>query len=186
MMAESTGRVLATRLYELTDDLGMKDMLSFLITRDAMHQNQWLAVLEELGGPTVNLPIPNSFPDSLHLPEFDYAFVSTNLDQNAKTEGRWTTGESIDGKGTFKVMPATPAVPIPDLGIPDPKGYAQTQQMQSPRKRLVGKYRRYIITLNLILLRFNWPGIHKTRYYENHSSVVDYINYYTGSRRLLI
>jgi Mn-containing catalase len=48
--AESTGRVLATRLYGLTDDPGMKDLLSFLITRDAMHQNQWLAVLEDLGG----------------------------------------------------------------------------------------------------------------------------------------
>src|SRR4051812_22194049 len=29
--AEATGRALATRLYEMTDDSGMKDMLSFLI-----------------------------------------------------------------------------------------------------------------------------------------------------------
>ncbi|MCU1500529.1 MAG: Mn-containing catalase, partial [Acidimicrobiales bacterium] len=41
--AEGGGRVLATRLYELTDDPGMKDMLKFLIARDTMHQNQWLA-----------------------------------------------------------------------------------------------------------------------------------------------
>lgn len=46
--AEATGRLLATRLYELTDDAGMKDMLSFLTARDTMHQQQWLAVLEEL------------------------------------------------------------------------------------------------------------------------------------------
>ena len=39
-MAEATGRILATRLYEMTDDPGMKDMLSFLIARDSMHQNQ--------------------------------------------------------------------------------------------------------------------------------------------------
>jgi Mn-containing catalase len=26
----------------------MKDMLSFLIARDTMHQQQWLAVIEEL------------------------------------------------------------------------------------------------------------------------------------------
>lgn len=52
VMAESTGRLLATRLWESTDDPGMKDMLAFLIARDTMHQNQWLAVLEELGGPT--------------------------------------------------------------------------------------------------------------------------------------
>lgn len=39
--AESTGRALAVRLYEMTDDPGMKDMLSYLIARDTMHQNQW-------------------------------------------------------------------------------------------------------------------------------------------------
>jgi hypothetical protein len=46
--AEAVGRTLATRLYELTDDPGMKDLLRFLIARDTMHQQQWLAVLEEL------------------------------------------------------------------------------------------------------------------------------------------
>jgi hypothetical protein len=29
---------------------GMRDMLHFLIARDTMHQQQWLAVIEELGG----------------------------------------------------------------------------------------------------------------------------------------
>jgi Mn-containing catalase len=42
-VAESGGRVLASRLYNMTDDAGMKDMLSFLIARDTMHQQQWLA-----------------------------------------------------------------------------------------------------------------------------------------------
>ena len=60
--AEATGRVLATRLYGLTDDPGMKDVLSFMIARDTMHQQQWLAVVEELGGLEGVLPIPNSFP----------------------------------------------------------------------------------------------------------------------------
>jgi Mn-containing catalase len=48
--AESSGRALACRLYELTDDPGMKDMRSFLIARDTMYQQQSMAVLEELGG----------------------------------------------------------------------------------------------------------------------------------------
>lgn len=60
--AESSGRVLACRLYNMTSDPGMKDMLSFLIARDTMHQQQWLAVVEELGGFNKNLPIPNDFP----------------------------------------------------------------------------------------------------------------------------
>src|SRR3954471_13775644 len=77
VMAESTGRVLATRLYEMTDDPGMKDMLSFLIARDTMHQNQWLSVLADLGGVQQVHPIPNSFPQSHENDQFNYAFVST-------------------------------------------------------------------------------------------------------------
>ncbi|MCV5961361.1 manganese catalase family protein, partial [Escherichia coli] len=46
--AEAIGRTLASRLREATDDPGMKDMLSFLIARDTMHQQQWLAAAEEL------------------------------------------------------------------------------------------------------------------------------------------
>jgi Mn-containing catalase len=128
VMAESTGRVLATRLYELTDDSGMKDMLSFLITRDAMHQNQWLAVLEDLGGVGTNLPIPNTFMGA-HVKEFDYAFVSTNIDSQVVPDARWASGPSIDGKGEFRYVQAVPGVVRPDLGMPDVKGYAQAQQM---------------------------------------------------------
>src|SRR5207237_9213715 len=95
--AEATGRVLATRLYELTDDSGMKDMLSFLIARDTMHQNQWLAVLEELGHGDIRnvLPIPNSFPQEKEATEFSYAFVNTNIDPSEASAGahrRWTHG----------------------------------------------------------------------------------------------
>jgi Mn-containing catalase len=129
VMAESTGRVLATRLYELTDDAGMKDMLSFLITRDAMHQNQWLAALEDLGGVQTNLPIPNTFPMDLHVKEYDYSFISTNVDAQSPPNARWTSGTSIDGKGEFKHVQAVPGMQRPDLGIPDVKGYAQEQQM---------------------------------------------------------
>jgi Mn-containing catalase len=55
--------LLATRLYNMTDDPGMRDILSYLIARDTMHQNQWLAVLEENGGMAAH-PIPNSFPQN--------------------------------------------------------------------------------------------------------------------------
>ena len=41
--AESQGRLQVSRLYQLTDDRGVRDMLSFLLARDTMHQNQWLA-----------------------------------------------------------------------------------------------------------------------------------------------
>ncbi len=78
--AESTGRVLATRLYNATNDPGMRDMWSFLIARDTMHQQQWLAVIEELGGHAGTLPIPNSFPQEKENQKFNYNFFATAAD----------------------------------------------------------------------------------------------------------
>ncbi|TGE23361.1 manganese catalase family protein [Hymenobacter metallicola] len=131
VMAESTGRVLATRLWEMTDDPGMKDMLSFLIARDTMHQNQWLAVLEELGGVQGIHPIPNSFPQAQEVQDFNYAFVSTyiNSGDGSTPAGRWTEGQSIDGKGQFHILKAQPLGGEPKLAPPVPEGHAQTEQM---------------------------------------------------------
>jgi Mn-containing catalase len=131
VMAEATGRTLATRLWEATDDPGMKDMLSFLIARDTMHQNQWLAVIEELGGHEKVLPIPNSFPQSEEHADFSYAFMSTmRTAEDAPPAGRWTAGRSIDGKGEFSIIgPFEPLGQVPQLGAPDPRGHAQMEQM---------------------------------------------------------
>ncbi len=130
--AEATGRVLATRLYHMTDDPGMKDMLSFLIARDTMHQQQWLAVIEELGGYEGNLPIPNSFPQSQENQEVNYTFFSTNIDPNVPIpEGRWTQGPSLDGKGQFSALRLTPMGQEPNLSQPRSDGFAQTQQMST-------------------------------------------------------
>jgi len=73
--AESTGRMLAVQLYRMTDDPGMKDMLSYLIARDTMHQNQWLAAWEEVGGRHA-LPIPNQFRQEQENSEFNYSFLT--------------------------------------------------------------------------------------------------------------
>jgi Mn-containing catalase len=62
--AESQGRLQAVRLYEMTNDRGVKDMLSFLIARDSMHQNQWMATIEELEQ-TQNPIVPSTFPEQL-------------------------------------------------------------------------------------------------------------------------
>ncbi len=130
VMAESTGRALATRLWESTDDPGMKDMLSFLIARDTMHQNQWLAVLEEIGGPTGVHPIPNSFPADQQKEEFAYTFFSTNVNRPAAPDARWASGSSIDGKGEFSFMHSQPMGEEPKLAPPIPSAYAQTDQMK--------------------------------------------------------
>ena len=125
--AEATGRTLAVRLYNATDDPGMKDMLEFNIARDTMHQEQWLAVLEELG--PSHLPIPNSFPQAKEKNEFSYNFIITTTQGVGSQENQpWTSGKALDGKGTFTSSLASPLGEIPDLGFGRPDTFGQKEQ----------------------------------------------------------
>ena len=126
--AEATGRVLATRLYNMTDDPGMKDMLAFLIARDTMHQQQWLAVIEELGGHEKQLPIPNSFPQAQEHTKFSYGYFVHNKEAPIP-EGRWTQGQSLDGKGQYSAVISEPLGEEPVLPKPRSDSGAQTDQM---------------------------------------------------------
>lgn len=128
--AEATGRVLASRLYNATDDHGMKDMLSFLIARDTMHQQQWLAAIEDLGGLQGTLPIPNSTPEAHENTEHSYYYLNTSLDE-ATPQGPWMDGSpSLDGRSTYTSRDkAEPEGQVPSLGKAREKSGAQTQQM---------------------------------------------------------
>jgi len=124
--AESSGRVLAVRLYNMTDDPGMKEMLSFLIARDTMHQQQWLAAIEELGGPAA-LPIPDSFPQDREQREFSYVYLG-HMTDGSIPEGRWTSGPSLDGRGTFRGEVSKPLGGKPSLAPARPDAGAQAGQ----------------------------------------------------------
>lgn len=131
--AEATGRVLATRLYHMTDDAGMKDMLAFLIARDDMHQQQWLAVIEELGGHEGVLPIPNSFPHDQQIQEFQHLYVDTRIgDDVMPLEGRFTSGPTLDGQGEFGIAPAAPVGDRPELPPVRPDIFPQNEQLDPP------------------------------------------------------
>jgi Mn-containing catalase len=106
--AEAVGRTLAARLRELTDDPGMKDLLSFLIARDTMHQQQWLAAIEELG--TSNVAAPEDVVDEGDYQQYAYAFFG-HADAPMAPDARWLSGPSLDGKGEFSF-----ADPAPRLG----------------------------------------------------------------------
>jgi Mn-containing catalase len=111
--AEAIGRTLATRLYEATDDPGMKDMWRFLIARDTMHQQQWLAVLEELEDPD---NAPGDFENEGEFADIAYAFFAHHEDEPPPADARWVSGPSLDGKGQFHVAdPRSTAAKRPDL-----------------------------------------------------------------------
>lgn len=55
--------------------------------------------------------------------------VLLEQESGSKAEGRWSSGESIDGKGKFKFEKGTPQGKEPNLGVPHPAGFAQKEQM---------------------------------------------------------
>ena len=127
--AESTGRMLAVQLYRMTDDPGMKDMLSFMIARDTMHQEQWMAAWEELGGKD-NHPIPNSFAQELENQDVNYTFFTLGKDSDVPVPtGNWSSGPSFDGKSEFKTERMQPHGEKPDLGKADPSAPVQKGQL---------------------------------------------------------
>lgn len=127
--AEATGRALAARLYNMTGDPGMKDMLSYLIARDTYHQQQFLAVIEEMGGMAANLPIPDSTPEAHQNGEFAYVQLGFNRDGSPPPQGRWSEGPSLDGKAEFSARPMEPLGQEPKLAPPRPDAGAQRAQM---------------------------------------------------------
>jgi Mn-containing catalase len=99
--AESQGRLQVCRLYNMTEDAGVRDMLSFLIARDTMHQNQWLAAIQELEEEGLErTPVPAAFPPELEMGEVAYQFLDASEGSQSR-EGRWAKGPSKDGRGQF-------------------------------------------------------------------------------------
>jgi len=128
--AEATGRALALRLYNMTEDKGMKDMLSYLMARDAYHQQQFLAVIEDMGGLAANLPMPDSAPAESHPnTEFAYTTLGFNRDGSPPPQGRWSQGTSLDGKAEFSSRAMEPLGGEPKLAPPRPDSGAQRAQM---------------------------------------------------------
>jgi Mn-containing catalase len=100
--AESQGRLQVVRLYEMTTDPGVRDMLSFLIARDTMHQNQWMAAIEELEMQQKAI-VPSTFPQDLEKQEVSYSFMNFSQGDESST-GRWASGKSMDGQANFEYI----------------------------------------------------------------------------------
>jgi Mn-containing catalase len=110
LTAESQGRLQVTRLYAMTDDMGVRDMLSFLIARDTMHQNQWLAAIQELEEAGLETtPCPSTFSQNLEKSSVAYQFMNFSSGDDS-AQGRWASGPSMDGKGEFEYVASPQAM----------------------------------------------------------------------------
>ncbi|WP_458040943.1 MULTISPECIES: manganese catalase [Bacteria] len=119
---EMQGRLQAARIYNMTDDHGVRDLLSFLIARDTMHQNQWIAAAQELRDEGIeDLPVPVNFPLSQEQHDVSYQYINFS-DGEAAATGSWAAGPTPDGKGEFTYLSEPQSsVPMPPPTQPDPR-----------------------------------------------------------------
>lgn len=121
---ESQGRLQTARLYNMTDDPGVKDMLKFNLARDTMHQLQWLRACEELEADGLADTV---VPDALLDEEYrEHASTLWHLSDGPDSDrGGWAHGTAPDGEHEFAFL----ADPQPLGGKasapkPDPALYA--------------------------------------------------------------
>lgn len=133
--AESQGRLQVARLYQLTEDPGVRDMFSFLLARDNMHQNQWLAAIEELEKDGLEeTPVPSNFPLEREMTEVSYKFMNFSRGEESK-EGSWASGASKDGRGQFEYVsePQAMGPEVDELAPPvEPRLYSTPKQPIEP------------------------------------------------------
>ncbi len=116
LMAESQGNLQVGRLYQMTEDAGVRDMLSFNLARDIMHQNQWAAAIMELQSDGLeDFIVPGTMP--LDRVRMDQAHTFWNLSVGDDShQGRWAQGPTPDGLGEFQYV-ANPQALTDDRGI---------------------------------------------------------------------
>lgn len=133
--AEMQGRLQVARLYHMTDDNGVRELLSFLLARDTMHQNMWLAAAAELQEEGVEtLPVPSNFPQSKEFTAVSYQYQNFS-DGLAAADGRWSRGPTPDGNGEFSYHDGpTTSAPMPPPTHPDSRFYGTTELPDSMEK----------------------------------------------------
>jgi len=138
--AEMQGRLQVARLIHMTDDHGVRDMLRFLLARDTMHQNQWLAAIEDLKESGLEqLPVPSNFGQSQDSPQ-EVSYQYQNFSDGAHAaEGRWASGPTMDGNGTFSYHDGpTTTAEMPPPTHPDSRLFGTTE-LPNTMERMASK-----------------------------------------------
>ncbi len=135
---ESTGRLNMCRLVQLTGDRGVRDMLHFLIARDTMHQNQFLAAIAELEDSGLEeTPVPSAFPRDEEHRDASYQFWNLT-DGSEAGDGAWAKGKTPDGRGKFEFLERPkPLGDEPELGTSNPRALGTVSKPAHLAQKLV-------------------------------------------------
>jgi len=134
--AEAQGRLQVSRLFNMTDDPGVKAMLRFNLARDTMHQNQWLAAIEQLKEDGLASDVQDALADEEDQ-RHNHTFWSFSDGEEA-AQGRWAHGPTPDGRNQFEYLSTAEATAIgddvSDVPPPDPLLHATYDGSKGPGK----------------------------------------------------
>jgi Mn-containing catalase len=132
--AEAQSRLMTSRVYNMTDDRGVKDMLQFNLARDTFHQQQWLLGIEQLiADGFVEHGIENSNGED-EKQDQNHTFYRFD-DTSTSGEGRWAQGPALIGTEEIVYADGVPLTDDKPLGpAPDPKLYVTYDGSQGPGK----------------------------------------------------
>jgi Mn-containing catalase len=134
--AEMQGRLQVARLWNMTEDPGVKDTLRFLLARDHYHQQQWLRAIQDLEAEGLDkLPVPDAFDVDQESPVRDaaYQFIDCS-DGDQAGAGSWVDTEALDGSGrTLSYVKGTPSGDKPILPPGDPRLYGTPPPDMAPK-----------------------------------------------------
>lgn len=85
--AEARAKILYERLINMTDDVGVKDALGFLMTREVAHQMSFEKAL---------YAISNNFPPGKLPPVQKYANTYFNMSAGGEVRGSWNSDENFE------------------------------------------------------------------------------------------
>ncbi|RCK12943.1 hypothetical protein DT075_06715 [Bacillus licheniformis] len=102
----------------MTDDKGVQDMLGFLLARDTMHQNQWIAAIKELEEKE-GVIVPGTVP-----PEYEKEEVSHSLYNFSDAADDPVIGAIMGGMNPHHaIVSGLGAMPENSTGVPWNAGY---------------------------------------------------------------
>src|SRR3712207_6433119 len=104
--AEAQGRLQVSRLYGMTDDPGVKEMLQFNLARDTFHQQQWLLGIEQLieDGFTDGIEDSHAAEEKTEPGRTFYSFT----EGSSAGEGRWAQGTTLIGNHEIRFAEGVP------------------------------------------------------------------------------
>jgi Mn-containing catalase len=131
--AEAQSRLQTSRVYNMTDDPGVKDTLQFNLARDTFHQQQWLLGIEQLIEDGFTDGIEDSNGDVEHH-EAARTFYSFHEGSTA-ADGRWAQGTTLIGEQQILFEEGRPLTDdVQEIPAPDPLLFATYDGSKGPGK----------------------------------------------------